>query len=166
MRETRDSLERATAGAAVQHDVAIAAVRAELNEAGAGRAKLVQDFAGQLESLRQEARAAAQVEAAKREAQTEAAEMLVEATTHHDGALARVRDEARADGVRAEERLTELKQEFVDGVEAQAAEQSDGQVRKARADATRPSAESTERRDAEAGLGRKPKSVWPRPCKL
>ena len=159
MSETRDSLERAAPAAAEQHDAAIAAVRAELDEAGAERVKLEQNFAGQLESLRQEARAvqeplearaAAQVEAAKREAQTEAVEILVEAATHHDVALARVRDEARADRVRSEEQLTALKQEFADRVEAQAAEQSEVRVRDAGAEAMRALAESAEQRDAEA----------------
>ena len=51
----------------------------------------------------------------KREAQTEAAEILVEAATHHDVALARVRDEASS-GQGSVRRAVDrdLKQEFAD----------------------------------------------------
>ena len=127
---------RAAAETAQQHDAALAAGRALLDDAEARRMKLGQDLV-QVETERRdadtahvaqvtalEAQVAEQLAAAVREAQAEAAQMLGETMRQHDVALARVRTGAQADAARAEDRVTELKQEVADRVETQTAAQT------------------------------------------
>ena len=78
-----------------QHDVALAALLAQLADAEAGRVKVDQDLAFQVETVRREAAqeraakvAALEAQAAVREAQGDAAEVLSATKRHHDVALA------------------------------------------------------------------------------
>ena len=148
-----DVTARAAAATAQQHDTALAAARAELEEAEAQHVKLEQDLALRAEAVRREteaahlaqvaaleAQAAERCAAAVSAAQAEAAQMLAETTKRHDDALARARAEARADVAQAEDQLAELKQKLADRVEAQAPP---------RDDAMRAAAETAQQRDAE-----------------
>ena len=67
------------------------------------------------------AQAADRVVAAVRTAQAEATQILVATMKQHDVAVAAVRAEAQADLSRAEDRVTELQQDFAERVEADAA---------------------------------------------
>ena len=124
---------RAAAETAQQYDAELAAGRAQLDDAEARREKLGQDLV-QVETERRdadtahvaqvtalEAQAAEQLAAAVRAAQAEAAQMLGETMRQHDVALASVRTDAQVDMARAEDRVTELKQEVADRVEMHAA---------------------------------------------
>ena len=127
---------RAAAETAQQHEAALTALHAQLDDAEARRVQLEQDHAVRVDTMRQEAeaalailakeletQAAEQVAAAVREAQTQAANRLAETTKEHELALANVRTDAQADTAQAEDRLAALTQEFADGVEAQATAQ-------------------------------------------
>jgi len=120
--QVADTVNAATE-AARRHDAQQAALRAELRDAEARRVKLEQDHVVRVDTVRREAdrahrteievnaaAAAEQVAAAVRLAKTEAARELVETMKQRDVALARVRDEARADVARAEDELAQLKQ--------------------------------------------------------
>ena len=106
-----------TAETAEQHDTALAALEAQLEEVEARRVKLEED----LDTLRREAdtayaaqvaaaksRAAEQVEIAVRISQDEATQKLADMQKRHDVALASVRAEAQASVSRAEDRLAEV----------------------------------------------------------
>ena len=152
-------------------------VRQKADAALAARIAAVEtQAAGQVESARRaadaalaaqetdlETQAAERIEVGVREAQAEAAQMLVETMKQHEVELATVLAEAQADVVQAEGQLDELKQEFADRVETQAAGRVDAAVRQARDEAERTLAETsaqhhsaiaelrTQLEDAEAG---------------
>ena len=136
VRDAQTEAVRAAAETAQQHEAALTALHAQLDDAEARRVQLEQDHAVRVDTMRQEAeaalailakeletQAAEQVAAAVREAQTQAANRLAETTKEHELALANVRTDAQADTAQAEDRLAALTQEFADGVEAQATAQ-------------------------------------------
>ena len=110
--------ERVAADVARQHDAALAATRAQLEDVEARRAQLEDDLPMRVAAVRQEAdtlhtaqvaalkaQAAAQLEAGVRAAQAEAAQTLVETVQQHDAVLAAVRtqlDDTEAGRVRLE----------------------------------------------------------------
>ena len=134
----RVQLEDAEAGRArLDQDLAarVEIARREAEAAHAAKvAALEARAAGQVESGRRraeaalaaqetdlEAQAADRVVAAVRTAQAEATQILVATMKQHDVAVAAVRAEAQADLSRAEDRVTELQQDFAERVEADAA---------------------------------------------
>ena len=97
----RDAALRTAAETARQHDGELAAVRAELEAAEARQVKLEQDFAVRVDTLRREAdtaratqvaaletQAAQRLAAAVHDAESEAAQTLVETVRQHDATLA------------------------------------------------------------------------------
>ena len=153
VRDARADAVCAAAETTQQHDTALAAVRAQVEDAEARRVKTEQDLAVRVDIVRREAdtahaaqvvaleaKAAAQIEAAVREAQAEAAQMLVATMREHDVTLVRVRADAHTDVAQAEDQLAELK-EFAHRVEAQTAAQVEAAVRA--------SAETAQQREAD-----------------
>ena len=87
-REARDDAGRAAADTAQQHDAALAAVRAQLEEAEARQVQLEQDLPARVEAVRQElaaaleTRAAGRLEAVRRDAETALATREAELKAH------------------------------------------------------------------------------------
>ena len=132
-REVADAVRAAT-DTARRHEVELTGVRAQREDAEERRAKLEQEHAVQVDTMRREANiahladvealkssAAEQVTSAVRVVQTAAEQELVETTKRHDAAVASLRAHAQADASRAEDELAELKKQ-VTGTENAATE--------------------------------------------
>ena len=109
------ALEAEATNLARQHESALAAVRAQLEEAEARHVTLEQDFALQVDTLRRETASAhaAQVSAMVRQAQDEAAQLLVATVQKYDASLAAVRAQLE----QAEARRVTLEQDLATQVD-------------------------------------------------
>ena len=129
-REVADAVRAATETAR-RHEVEFTGVRAQLEDAEERRAKLEQEHAVQVSTMRREANiahladvealkssAAEQVASAVRVAQTAAEQELVETMKQHDVAVASLRAQAQADASRAEDELGKLNQQVADTASA------------------------------------------------